>query len=172
MTVAAERGEVTGDGDTQFVGTIAPEDVVDREPERFFLTMAATELSGCCQSTRSNLVEHSLQEAGFVVTEHCRSLRNKKLPTLPARRRGVATARQSAAPLFVRLDIRTRRGASLHLDARRGDVEAGWLDRPASDKHHHRVKGGSDAPLKLNSRCVRWRFVGTRKSKTNWPHGA
>lgn len=99
MTVAAERGEVTGDGDTQFVGTIAPEDVVDRVPERFFLTMAATELSGCCQSARSNLVEHSLQEAGFVVTEHCRSLRNKKVPNLAgeATRSGNCSSKCGAA---------------------------------------------------------------------------
>jgi 2-polyprenyl-3-methyl-5-hydroxy-6-metoxy-1,4-benzoquinol methylase len=58
------------------VRTIAPEDVVDRVPERLFPSMAAADTE---RMPPVGAIERWLRDVGLVITERCRVLRNKKL---------------------------------------------------------------------------------------------
>jgi SAM-dependent methyltransferase len=58
------------------VRTFAPEDVVDRVPGRFFPTIAAADTE---RMPSLDAIESWLRDAGFMVTERRRVLRNKRL---------------------------------------------------------------------------------------------
>jgi SAM-dependent methyltransferase len=73
---AAEAFRALAAGGRVVIRTIAPEDVVDRVPERFFPAMAAADTG---RIPPLDAIEQWLQDAGFVVTERRRVLRNKKL---------------------------------------------------------------------------------------------
>ncbi len=72
----AEAFRTLASGGRVVVRTVAPEDVAERVPERFFPAMAATDTE---RMLPLNAIEGWLRDAGFVVTERRRVLRNKKL---------------------------------------------------------------------------------------------
>jgi SAM-dependent methyltransferase len=72
----AEAFRALAAGGRVVVRAIAPEDVVDRVPERFFPAMAAADTE---RMLPLEAIERWLQDAGLVVTERRRVLRNKKL---------------------------------------------------------------------------------------------
>jgi hypothetical protein len=58
------------------VRTVAPEDVADRVPERFFSSMSAVDTD---RMPSLDKIEDWLRDAGFVITERRRVLRNQTL---------------------------------------------------------------------------------------------
>lgn len=76
VLAVAEAFRALAAGGRVVVRTIAPEDVVDRVPERFFPAMAAADTQ---RMLPLDAIERWLQDAGFVLAERRRVLRNKKL---------------------------------------------------------------------------------------------
>jgi ubiquinone/menaquinone biosynthesis C-methylase UbiE len=72
----AEAFRALATGGRVVVRTVAPEDVAERMPERFLPAMAAVDTE---RMPPLNAIEGWLRDAGFVVTERRRVLRNKKL---------------------------------------------------------------------------------------------
>jgi ubiquinone/menaquinone biosynthesis C-methylase UbiE len=72
----AEAFRALAAGGHVVVRTIAPEDVIDRAPARFFPAMAAADTE---RMAPLEAIERWLQDAGLVVTQRRRVLRNKKL---------------------------------------------------------------------------------------------
>jgi SAM-dependent methyltransferase len=117
----AEAFRALAGGGRAVVRTIAPEDVVDRVPERFFPAMAAADTE---RMPPLDAIERWLQDAGLVVTERRRVLRNKKLNLADEERQ-------------LRIEVRARYSfvSAAELDAglrlMRAEVKVngdGWID--------------------------------------------
>ncbi len=126
------------------VRTIAPEDVAERVPERFFPAMAAADTE---RMPPLDAIEGWLRDAGFVVTERRRVLRNKKLNLADEERQLLIEVRRRYS--FVseqELDAGLRR---MRAEAKMSGEN--WID-PRPNAHHRCLEDDVDATLMLRSR--------------------
>ena len=136
----AEAFRALDTGGSVLVRTIAPEDVADRVPERFVPSMAAADVE---RLPLLDNIEGWLREAGFVVTERRRVLRNKQLNLADEERQLLVEARSRYS--FVS-------AAELEAGLRRMRAEAkgkgaGWVDpRPT-----HFIAASKTASIRTRS---------------------